>query len=155
MGLSVRTSSLPAAALRDIKTDYVGYLGAGVLLHDRETSARLLQHLTGNEVLSISAPVLGIVHRGKISSLEPLEPAGKLALGELGAALVALDHPPPHFWIAPVGRARDWLSGVASNGYHLCSTETSVSCLDASRAARQIVPASAADASAQTGLLVG
>ena len=133
-GGRVRWAADAAAASALIDTSLVGYLGAGVILHDRRSVERLSQLVDEPNAASATALVLFAERRGKGALVVPAEgnhlPDARL----FPAAILPLAAPPRDLWVARAELARKWLAGdIEAPGHHLCSTSVSVSRL--SRAA--------------------
>jgi hypothetical protein len=132
------------AAMSKLRTPLVGWLGAGVLLHDCRT-VDILSHLLNNDAVATSACVLisierrGKAWRGAISDSGAFYTVRGTELASTQKALLAeqlwrsnypVAAPSPDLWLARSSRAREWVAGGSPGALiHTCSSLVTASCL--------------------------
>ena len=128
-----------AAAVADIDSDYVAYIGPGVVLHEPYCGQILLSLVEDGDVASAACPLLTTDKRGK-SWHVALTDGGKVAevgsnrslpLGgaeaqRLWRSTFAVAAPPRDLWLARTATAKAWVASKGeaplSEGFHLCTT---------------------------------
>lgn len=142
-------------ALSLVETDFVGYLGAGIVFHDRRTVEALEEIADSPTALTASPEVISVEPRG---SGWIVKPAAAADLHRLPRMVLPLADPPPDVWIAQTQRVKDWASGDLrpSVGSHFCSSHLTASRLGGPQgtAPIQLPPADVSQAIA-LDLLVG
>jgi len=137
-----------------------GYLGPGIILHDRSTIERLAPLLDRPGVLTVTALRVAAERRGKgavvaIADRDPIRDARLLP-----GAVVPIREPADDFWIARSEAVARWLDGLPDNegeGRHVCSTFVSVSTLAAGVVTEQplTIPRNAQDRAVTIERLAG
>jgi hypothetical protein len=118
--------SLPDA-LKRLDTPLVGYLGAGLVLHDRRTVAILADMLGGPAVLTASAPIVAVERQGEGWFVAPTESDDTAIAFSMSGGVIPVPAP-QHFWIGRSAAVRGWFDETPSRAQvHLCSANVSVS----------------------------
>lgn len=155
-------------AVRGIDTAYVGYLGPGVLLHDRRTTAVLAQLLEETAGASASAVIVTVKEHGNRWIVQPTN-GGSFRDSKSGE-LTTLDQstaffwrsawpvglPPQDLWMTRPDILSQWLRAEPdeTRGQHWCSALVTASYVSAPRESSPVgVPA--CQSSTQIELLVG
>jgi hypothetical protein len=109
-----------------VKTDFVGYLGAGVVFHDRRTAEALEEIAESPAALTASPEVISVEPRGSGWIVRPDAAAD---LHRLPRMILPLAGPPQDLWIARTRSVKDWLSSkqLPGRGSHLCTSHVTVS----------------------------
>lgn len=137
----VRTYGDLGAAARQVKTDFIGYLGSGVILHDSRSSGFLLSLLDDPTVASASCPLVTAEKRGKswhVSIVDPgsipgPEPKRSLATQcahaqQLWRSFYPAAQPPRDLWLARTSSIKKWFGSKRASrlddddGMHVCTT---------------------------------
>jgi hypothetical protein len=113
-------------ALSLVKTDFVGYLGAGIVFHDRRTAEVLEEIAKSTAALTASPEVISVEPRGSGWIVRPDAAAD---LHRLPRMILPLAGPPQDLWIARTRSVKDWLSKkqLPGRGSHLCTSHVTVS----------------------------
>jgi hypothetical protein len=132
------------AAIGAAQTSLVGFVGPGVLLHDRRTAAVLAPLLNREPVATVSCAVVNVEQSG-INWHATIGDAGSFVtsagakLGRSECELVTaflwgthypVASPGPQLWLARKSSLTEWLerpSGQLPKGVHICSSEVSAS----------------------------
>ena len=115
----------------------IGYLGHGVVLHDRRTLAQLAAMARRPGVASASAVLVSIERRGRGWNVVPVD-AGEFAITdgdrgpEIALALwretLANRRPPGGLWLARRANVEAWVDGATeAGGLHLCTSRITAS----------------------------
>ncbi|HET6943435.1 MAG TPA: hypothetical protein VFH89_14875 [Sphingomicrobium sp.] len=144
-----RTRSYERAefAADDAETSLVGYLGSGVILHDKRCPRLLSSLMRHDGVATASCAIVSTEARGKTFRTSVID-AGKLAAPSMDAATIqvgegeagrlwrtvySVARPPRDLWIARFSSLPEWLrSGLRPqdlSGQHLCTTLVTASAL--------------------------
>ena len=113
-------------ALSLVKTDFVGYLGAGVVFHDRRTAEALEEIAASPAALTATPEVISVEPRGIGWVVRPDAAAD---LHRLPRMVLPLAGPPQDLWIARTRSVKDWLSSkqLPGRGSYLCTSHVTVS----------------------------
>lgn len=113
-------------ALSLVKTDFVGYLGAGIVFHDRRTTEILEEIAESPAALTASPEVISVEPRGSGWIVKPEAAAD---LHRLPRMVLPLADPPQDVWIARTQKLKDWVSSkqLPGGGSHLCTSHVTVS----------------------------
>ena len=116
-------------ALGCIDTELVGYLGPGIILHNRRTMEFLCDALARDAALTASAEILSVGVRSKGLLIKPVEPEYASGIHMLPGAVVPVRQPPEDFWVTRTALLREWQRGEFPDaaGRHYCSTAVTVS----------------------------
>jgi hypothetical protein len=142
-----RVTSVQEAAdvANHLKERYVGYLGPGVLLHDRRCAAFLAQLIADPTIVSATCPLLCVERRGKSCHVSVVDsgtigPSGDGPVTShcdvanvLWRSAFPISRPPRDFWIARSAAVKKWVASPPplriSARSHLCTTLVTASLL--------------------------
>jgi hypothetical protein len=142
-----RVTSVQEAAdvANHLKERYVGYLGPGVLLHDRRCAAFLAQLIADPTIVSATCPLLSVERRGKSCHVSVVDsgtigPSGDGPVTShcdvanvLWRSAYPISRPPRDFWIARSAAVKKWVANPPplriSARSHLCTTLVTASLL--------------------------
>jgi hypothetical protein len=153
----VRTASTALEASRLIRTDLVGYLGSGIVPHDRRTTSLLAAALETPDAITASALVVSAEKRGKGALVVAADAPSTADARLLPHAVVPISEP-GECWIGRTEVVRDWIEQAAESleGRHVCSTHVAVSRLSRTSAKPAVVmPRTPAHMSISTEPLIG
>lgn len=107
-----------------IETPFVGYVGPGIVLHDRRTASLVAEALENSNAVTATALLVTAEKRGKGSlvTADPDNVSADAAL--LPGATVPIARAQGEFWIAGTQTLRN---GAEREGLHLCVTAVTVS----------------------------
>lgn len=134
-------------AADDAQTPLVGYLGSGVILHDKRCPALLSSLMRHAGVATASCAIVSTEVRGKTFQTSVID-AGKLAAPSMNAATIQVGEveagrlwrtvypvarPPRDLWIARSSSLREWVRSSGkpqeTGGQHLCTSLVTASVL--------------------------
>jgi hypothetical protein len=134
-GGSSRSSTNLAGAVHSAETDFVGYLGRGVVLHDPRTCGVLASMLQDSGVTSASCVLIDAEIHGKAWHVSVIDAGQTITEGRHFAAddvqqfwrsSYSVERPPRDLWLARTEAARDWFgkrpAGNLERGIHLCTS---------------------------------
>lgn len=155
-----RVAATMRAALNLIGTQLVGFMGPGIVLHNRETTAQLSALLLDDLQLStVTALIVSAERRGKGSTIRLIDDPVNDSARLLPDSVVPVAKASDHFWLARCEAVRGWFTlqnGVHDDVRHVCSTRLSVSrSTGARQAAPLIVPPSNESCAIAAEVLVG
>ena len=128
-GIRVRIASTAAKASEMIDTSLTGYLGPGIILHDRRTVLLLTAAMEEPDIVTATALVVSAEKRGKGSLVVPADGRATAVARFLPLTVVPIAEPPDEFWIGRTEVVRDWIGQPEAEqaGRHVCSTHCAVS----------------------------
>lgn len=171
-----RVRRLPdlAAAADDVDTTLIGYIGAGVVLHDARSAAVLAHLLSDSAIASAGCVLVKAEPHGKgwdIAVADGGEIAVEIAPGQTVAgqynpalpwrSCFPVARPPRDLWIARTSSAKSWIRTGApeplSKGIHLCTSLVTASYLGGreEHAREMPVPSATAGRATRTRMLFG
>jgi len=158
-GERVRTTATLKQATSSIVTPLVGYLGPGVVLHNRRTAAVLATLLEVPENVSASAVIVGLKRRGKGWAVAVTEGGGESPEDSLLLWQMSwpTSRPSRDFWMARTPMLARWLSHPGdAGGRHVCTAVVTASyCSAQSDTATPLAPPPAEDFAILAEALVG
>jgi hypothetical protein len=107
-----------------IETPFAGYLGPGIVLHDRRTASLLAHALEASDAVTATALIVTAEKRGKGSLVVADRDNALAAAAFLPGATVPLAGPQTEFWIT---RAQNLRRGAEPKGKHVCVTKVAIS----------------------------
>ncbi|HET8750086.1 MAG TPA: hypothetical protein VFM42_05025 [Sphingomicrobium sp.] len=124
-----------ADAVRSAETDFIGYLGRGVVLHDPRTCSALASMLQDSAVASASCVLVDAEVHGKAWHVSIAQAGRTITEGRHCAAndvqqfwrsSYAVERPPRDLWLARTEAAREWFGRTPpthlERGIHLCTS---------------------------------
>jgi hypothetical protein len=134
-GGSSRSSTNLVDAVHSAETDFVGYLGRGVVLHDPRTCDVLASMLQDSAVTSASCVLVDAEIHGKAWHVSVIDAGQTITEGGHFAAddvqqfwrsSYSVERPPRDLWLARTEAAREWFGNRPAThlegGMHLCTS---------------------------------
>lgn len=118
-------------ALSLATTELAGYLGPGIILHDRRTVDALEEIVDSPTAMTASPEMISVETRG---SGWMVKPAAAADLHRLPRMILPLADPPRDMWIARTRDLTEWVSGKRQTGAgsHFCTSHVTASRLGGS-----------------------
>jgi hypothetical protein len=153
----IRTASTALEASQMTSTDLIGYLGSGIIPHDRRTTQLLAAALEAPDAVTATTLVVSPEKRGKGALVTAADGPSMADARLLPRALVPISEP-GECWIGRTEVVRDWLAQSADSleGRHVCSTHVAVSRLSRTTVQPAVaLPRTPAHMSISTETLIG
>ena len=129
----VQISPTSQEAVESVQTDFIGYLGGAVILHDARSTALLKSMLSEPQTTTASAMLVSVEKRGKGWIVLPADagqigksgdrrsPVESQAARALWRSSWPVVLPPRDFWVARTEAVRAWGRGSEPKGRHMCT----------------------------------
>jgi hypothetical protein len=154
-GTGTRMASSLLEAGKLIETSLAGYIGPGIVLHDRRTVFLLAEALDTPGTITATALVVAAERRGKGWVVVADDGDVTADARFLPGATVPIPQAPREFWISRAEVVRELQAGISA-GRHVCSAQVAVSRLSRIRAKSPItLPPAPIDEAVFTEALIG
>lgn len=123
-----RIASTALEASKLTRTDLIGYLGSGIIPHDRRTTRLLASALKAPDAVTASPLVVSAERRGKGTLVIAADGPWTADARLMAHAIVPISEP-GECWIGRTEVVRNWIEQTAENveGRHVCATDVAVS----------------------------